>query len=199
MASDVQRIDAGLDRRRADDATLALMSASVPVLTRRRLLALGAGAAAVFAVAGGAAWLWRPGWRGGQLTDSGRAVFRAVARVVLEGALPADPEAANAALDRHLLDLDRSIAGFPAATQAELSQLLGLLSVSAGRQWLTGLASDWSTASEVELEAALRRMRLSDQGLRQQAYHALRDLTNAAFYAQPDAWSAMGYPGPTRL
>ena len=30
----------------------------------------------------------------------------------------------------------------------------------------------------------------------QQAYQALRDLTNAAWFADPEAWSAIGYPGP---
>ena len=39
-------------------------------------------------------------------------------------------------------------------------------------------------------------MRTSTLELRQQAYHALRDLTNAAFYANPDVWPLLGYPGP---
>ncbi len=167
--------------------------------SRRRLLQLGAGATALFTVAGGAAWLWRPGVRGGRLTPSGRAVFRAVARAVLEGSLPAEPAALDAALERHLQRLDETIAGFPAATQAEIAQLLGVLSVSATRQWLTGLRSDWADASVNELEAALRRMRTTDHELRQQAYHALRDLTNAAYFAQSERWSLLGYPGPSAV
>ena len=39
----------------------------------------------------------------------------------------------------------------------------------------------------------VERLRLA---LRQQAYHALRDLTNAAHYADPQIWALMGYPGP---
>ena len=39
-------------------------------------------------------------------------------------------------------------------------------------------------------------MRTSRIGLRQQAYHALRDLTNAAYFADPQTWPLMGYPGP---
>jgi hypothetical protein len=50
-----------------------------------------------------------------------------------------------------------------------------------------------------EIEAALRRMRHDDAALRQQAYHALRDLSNAAFYAEPAHWSLLGYPGPTPI
>ncbi len=167
--------------------------------SRRRLLQLGVGATALFAVAGSAAWLWRPGVRGGRLTASGRAVFRAVARVVLEGSLPEEPAALEAVLQRHLQRLDETIAGFPAATQGEIAQLLGVLSVSATRQWLTGLRSDWADANVSELETALRRMRTTDHELRQQAYHALRDLTNAAFFAQTEHWPLMGYPGPSAV
>jgi hypothetical protein len=42
-------------------------------------------------------------------------------------------------------------------------------------------------------------MRTSTLVLRQQAYHALRDLTNAAFYADAAAWAPMGYPGPREV
>lgn len=175
------------------------MSAASPALTRRGLLKLGLGGTAVLAVAGGAAWMWRPGLSGGHLTESGRAVFRTVARAVLEGSLPNEPSAEAAALDRHLARLDETIAGFPEATRAELGQLLGLLSVGPARQWLTGLRTDWSQAGVAEVEAALRRMRTTDHELRQQAYHALRDLTNAAYYAQPEHWAPLGYPGPSAV
>jgi hypothetical protein len=171
------------------------MKATRIALPRRRFLQLGLGAAAVFAVAGGAAWLWRPGLRDGRLTESGRAVFGAVSMAVLEGSLA--PQ--TALLDKHLSRLEEAIAGFPKVTQDELAQLLGLLSIAAGRLWFTGLPVDWAQASVAEVEAALRRMRASDHELRQQAYHALRDLTNAAFYAHPEHWSLMNYPGPTEV
>lgn len=173
------------------------MKTDAPPLSRRRLLALGIGSTVVVGVAGGAAWLWRPGVRAGRLTEAGRSVFRAVARAVLEGSLPADEAELSAALDRHLVRLDETIAGFPSATQTELAQLLGLLTVAPGRQWITGLRVDWSTASVNELEAALRRMRSADHEINQQAYHALRDLTNAAYFAQPEHWASLAYPGPT--
>lgn len=167
------------------------MNAASRSLPRRRFIQLGLGGAAVFAAAGSAAWLWRPGVREGRLTGSGRAVFGAVATAVLEGSLaPTD-------IERHLSRLDETIAGLPNATQDELAQLLGLLSVAPGRLWFTGLRPDWSQASVAELGAALHRMRGSGNELRQQAYHALRDLTNATFYAQPEHWKLLNYPGPT--
>ena len=41
-------------------------------------------------------------------------------------------------------------------------------------------------------------MRTSSLALRQQAYHALRDLTNAAYFADPQSWSAAGLSRPAR-
>ena len=40
-------------------------------------------------------------------------------------------------------------------------------------------------------------MRASRIALRQQAYHALRDLTHAAYFADAATWARLGYPGPT--
>lgn len=168
-------------------------------MQRRRLLQLGLASAAVLALGGGAAALWRPGWAGGRLTSSGRRVFRAVARAVLDGTLPTEPTAQQAALDAQLQRLDDAVRAFPAATQAELSQLLALLDAAPGRIALAGLTTGWDDASVAEAQQALQTMRTASLALRQQAYHALRDLTNAAWYADPSTWPALGYPGPSAV
>ena len=168
-------------------------------MQRRTLLRLGLGAAAALAVAGGGlAWV-RPGLVGNRLTPGGRKVFRAVARAVLDGSLPTAGAPREAALASLLDRLDTTLAGFPAAIQAELSQLLALLAAPPGRLALVGLRGDWPEATPAELQQALQDMNRSGLALRQQAYHALRDLTNAAYYADAQAWAAIGYPGPRRL
>jgi hypothetical protein len=173
------------------------MSDAPPRRTRRALFKLGIGSALALTLVGGGAWLWRPGLSSGRLTPTGRSVFRAVARAVLEGSLPLDVAARERAIDAHLVQLDTVIDALPPATRSEIAQMLALLSVAPARRWLTGLVSDWDQASLQEVEAALRRMRADPQELRQQTYHALRDLNNAAFYAQSEHWPLMGYPGPT--
>jgi hypothetical protein len=165
-------------------------------MQRRTLLKLSFGAAAVLAVAGGGLSLMRPGLVDGHMTAAARSVFHAVARAVLDGTLPTEPAQREAALAGHLKRLDDTLAGFPATTQAELSQLLALLASPPGRVGLAGLHADWPEASVSELQQSLQAMRTSTLLLREQAYHALRDLTNAAYYADPSAWSAMGYAGP---
>lgn len=165
-------------------------------MQRRSLLKLGVGAAAVLALAGGGVALFQPGLAAGRLTAAGRRVFEAVSRAVLDGSLPPAGAERRAALDAQLGRLDEVILAFPAAVQSELSQLLAILATAPGRRLLAGLATDWPGATVAELHAAFDDMRLSGIAVRQQAYHALRDLTNAAFYADASAWPLLGYPGP---
>jgi hypothetical protein len=168
-------------------------------MQRRRLLQLGLGAAAVVALAGGGIALMRPGWIDGRLTAHGRELFSAVATAVLDGSLPAAGPARDAALQAHLQRLDGTIAAFPSFTQSEIAQLIALLASTPGRVVLAGLHTPWADASVAEIQAALQGMRISSLALRQQAYHALRDLTNAAFFSDPSTWALLGYPGPTDL
>lgn len=165
-------------------------------MQRRSLLKLGVGAATLLALTGGGVALFQPGLSGGRLSPAGKTVFEAVARAVLDGSLPASAPERRAALDAQLKRLDDVILAFPAAVQSELSQLLALLATAPGRRLLAGLASDWPDASVAEIQAAFNDMLTSRLAPQQQAYHALRDLTNAAFYADPSAWPLVGYPGP---
>ena len=168
-------------------------------MQRRSLLKLGVASAALLVVAGGGLALLQPGLARGRLTLAARAVFHAVARLVLDGSLPAAGAERDAALQAHLDRLDAVLANFPETTRAELSQLLALLISSPGRTLLAGLHTDWDVASRDELAQAMQGMRTSSLVLRQQTYHALRDLTNAAFYADSVTWPLLGYPGPAAL
>ena len=168
-------------------------------MQRRRFLKLGVGAAALLAVAGGGVALLRPGLVNGHLTESARVVFHAIARAVLDGSLPSVAGEREAALQAQLKRLDAVLAAFPTATQRELSQLLGLLASAPGRVALAGLRTGWQEASVADVQRSLQDMRTSSLALRQQSYHALRDLTNAAFYADPSAWPLLGYSGPREV
>ena len=166
-------------------------------MQRRRLLKIGLAATALLTLAGGGLALLRPGLVRGRLTPDAISVFEAIARAVLDGSLPIDIHEREAAVSAHLKRLDDAVASFPAATQAELSQLLALLVSAPGRSGLAGLLSPWPEATVSDLQQALQGMRTSTLALRQQTYHALRDLTNAAYYADFTAWPLLGYPGPT--
>lgn len=169
-------------------------------MRRRTLLQLGIGGAVVLAAVGGGFALRTPGLDPqGRMLEGARAVMHATARAVLDGVLPNDPSAREAALRAHLQRLDATLAAFPPATRSELSQLLALLAAAPGRLAFAGLRSPWPEAEVSDVQRALQGLRMSSLALRQQAYHALRDLTNAAFFADPSTWQKLGYPGPTSL
>jgi hypothetical protein len=168
-------------------------------MQRRTLLKLGAASAVVLIVAGGAAALLRPGLREGVLSDSGREVFSAVGRAVLDKTLPADEGARQVALQGLLTRVDVLVQSLPPHTQAELSQLLALLASAAGRRTLAGLSQPWPEASIADIQHALQDMRLSALALRQQAYAALHDITAGAYFSDPSSWPLLGYPGPLKI
>lgn len=165
-------------------------------MQRRTWLKLGLVTATGLALVGGGLALRAPAWTPEGLTASGRAVFGAVARAVLEGCLPEPTAERDAALLAWFSRLDDSIAALPPHTQAELAQLLSVLASAPGRWALAGLATDWPDASVTQVQAALTDMRHSRLALRQQAYFALRDLTAAAYFSDPSTWMALGYAGP---
>ena len=169
-------------------------------MERRTLLKLGlASSAALALVGGGAALFYEPGWRDGRLTGAGRRVLSAVAHAVLDGSLPADAGPQQAALASHLDRMDATLRAMPSATQREVGDLLALLALPPGRLALAGLAADWRLADVAQIQAALQAMRTSRLDLRQQAYHALRDLTHAAYFADSATWAQLGYPGPIKI
>jgi hypothetical protein len=117
----------------------------------------------------------------------------ALARAVLDGTLAED----EAALGRHLDAFEGVVANFPPAVRDELQLLLSMTANAAGRLGLIGTAKSLHELPRAELQQLLQSMRLSRLAMRQQAYFALRDLNYAAHFADPAAWAAIGYPGPT--
>lgn len=167
-------------------------------MRRRTWLALGAGSALALAVAGGSVALLAPALSNAKLTSSGREVFRAVARGVLDGTLPRDAtqdQSIAALLDR----IDALIANLPPHAQGELAQLLALLASAPGRVAFAGLSPPWSEATVAQVQASLESMRGSGIALRQQAFLALREIVNAAYFSEPSTWAVLGYPGPLTI
>lgn len=159
------------------------------------MLRVGLAGAGVLALAGSGVWMWRPAWQGTALTEAGQTLFVAVADAVLDGLLPADSGPRAASLQLWQADFTATVAALPPALQSEVHQLGALLASPPGRRFVVGLSADWGQASRAEVSAALQQMRLASSDLRQQAYHALRDLAAAAYFSNPERWPQLGYPG----
>ena len=178
--------------RTANDATLRAMQ-------RRTLLTVGLVAGTLLALVGGALALMQPARRDGKLGRAARLAMTAVARAVLGPLLPQAAEAQATALQAHVGRVEAAIAGLPPSLQNEVDELLTIVASAPGRLALVGLADDWHSASDAQVTLALQGMRESSLALRQQAFHALRDISNGAYFADESTWRAIGYPGPRVL
>ncbi len=165
-------------------------------MQRRTLLKLGLAGGALLAVAGASLALLQPARRDGKFTDTGRAIFAALAPAVLATLLPAEAAARSAAIAAYLPRVEAAIEGLPPALQAEVDELLTIAGSAPGRLALVGLRTAWAEASAAEVQGALAGMRDSSLALRQQAFHALRDLTSASYFSDAAPWAVIGYPGP---
>jgi hypothetical protein len=171
-------------------------------ISRRTLLKAGvAGGAALFL----ARWLQaatEPPAAGaenaGALDPAARAVVAAIIPVFLDGALP-DGSEATSARAATLADVERIIAGLPPATRKELADLFSLLVFPPTRGLIAGIWSPWPETTREAVVSFLTRWRDSRFALLRSAYAALHQLVFSAWYANPRAWPAIGYPGPPQL
>jgi hypothetical protein len=173
------------------------------MLTRRQFIKAGVlGGLTLSVLGGGYAWLKRneAGSAPASIFDrSAQAIISALAPAFLAGALPDDMQQRQAALDGILQDVGTAIAGLSAAQQKELGELFALLSFAPARWLVAGVRSPWAGARLDEAEGFLRHWRNSRFALLQSAYAALHDLILGSWYARPDSWAMIAYPGPPRL
>ncbi|HTS23337.1 MAG TPA: hypothetical protein VMN79_16190 [Casimicrobiaceae bacterium] len=132
------------------------------------------------------------------LPSGARAVFAAIVPILLDGALPAGSEC-PVAVAQTLAAIEAAIAGLPPAARAELAELFSLLGFAPTRCLVAGVWSPWPAASAESVGAFLDRWRDSRFALLRSAYEALHQIVFAAWYAQPRAWPAIGYPGPPSI
>jgi hypothetical protein len=167
--------------------------------TRRAFLTTGVLGAAALATAG---WLRLRAPRdaaGHALDADGRAIVASMVPAFLAGALPAREPERGDAIRETVASIEQAIAGLPPAAQRELAQLFALLAFAPARVVLTGTTTDWAQASVADVDAVLERWRESRIALLRSAYDGLHQLVLAAWYGNPRAWPAIGYPGPPPL
>ena len=189
---------------------------AVLVPDRRSFLKLGLAAGAALAAGGGLL-----SFAGRDAAADRATVLAAVVPAVLGDALPGGPTAPGAgagtaagsdaaagagprsmraqAIARTVQAVETAIAGLSPAAQAELSQLFLLLASAPGRTLLAGLGNPWAQATTDEVSAFLGRWRHHRLAMLRSGYQALHDLVAGAWYAMPQAWGPIGYPGPPRI
>ena len=167
--------------------------------SRRSFLQLG-GLAALALAAGGGIYRYThpPTLTRFVLDGEAKAAIDAIVPAMLAGALPADPAARAAAVSATTGRVHQAILGLPLTAQKEVQDLFGLLALAPARRLLAGVSGGWAHASADQVSAFLQDWRFHRLGMLQTAYHALHDLIIGSWYADPSAWTAIGYPGPLK-
>lgn len=163
------------------------------ILSRRQFIKTGLAGACLLSLAG---WLNAAGAR--RLSDAEREMLGALCNAMLEGALPRDAAQRRQLVALTVDGIAVEVAGLSLAAQKEVGELFGLLVLAPARRMLAGVGKPWREASVAEVTEFLQAWRSSRLNLLQSAYGALHDLTFGAWYARPDTWDAIGYPGPPR-
>src|SRR5438105_8288566 len=167
-------------------------------MKRRTFLAAGMLGAAALAAGG---WL-RYGVRhpppGRALDRDAAAIVAALVPAFLAAALPAQPPERRDAIGETVAGVDSAISGLPPLQRHELGRLFGLLAFPPARIAL-GVRAAWEDAATSDVQAALQRWQSSRSTLLRSAYEGLHQLILAAWYGNPRAWPAIGYPGPPAL
>jgi len=132
-----------------------------------------------------------------QFDGGARSVLAAIVPAILGPMLPSEAAARGAMVARTVEGVQGAVATLPLSTQKEIQDLFGLLWLAPARRLLAGIPA-WDEASTEQVAAFLQGWRTHRFGMLRGAYAALHDLVLGAWYAQPDAWAAIGYPGPIK-
>jgi len=109
---------------------------------------------------------------------------------------PGFPRPADVELPRRV-DAVVALASPPA--QAEIRQLVRLFDSALAGFLLDGQFRTFSDSAPEQQDARIRAWQVSRFTLRRTGYRALKKLVYAAYYAAPETWPAIGYPGPPSL
>lgn len=167
------------------------------MLSRRRLLVLGASGGALLAL-GGVGLSWQPGVSHPPrraLTAFGPREFStlwAVAERVCPGRDGWPPASRLDVAEK----VDALVGGLHPGDRSDLNRLLQLLENGAAGLLLDGQPAPFTARSPEAQDATLDGWRHSALTLRRTGYKALTGLIAATYYAQPEVWPLVGYPGP---
>jgi hypothetical protein len=180
---------------------MATSDSAAPRFTRRTLIKAGLAGGVVLVASG---WLYQRSRTPQALPsriargDAGE-VLRAIVPVMLAGALPTAADDLAAATQRVLANIAVAVEMLPPSIRGELDDLFAMLAFAPTRIALAGVTEPWGEAGPASIAAFLAAWRDSTFALKRSAYGALHQLITAAWYGDPAAWPAIGYPGPPML
>ncbi len=132
------------------------------------------------------------------LREADITLMRALIPVVLAGALPTGPAAAQATTDT-LHSLDQTLFYSSRAAHKQVRQLFDLLSFAPTRMAMAGVSEDWAKAKPAAVSTFLQEWRDSRIGMLRAGYIGLVQMIEMSWYLQPQSWPATGYVPARRV
>ena len=126
-------------------------------------------------------------------------LFAAIAGVILQHSLPANPQERALRIAEGVRGVDALIANLPPGVRGELRQVLDLLGFAPTRLLLTGAWRGWAESSSEQVTEALRNLSTSRFSLKRRIYQALHLLTGSSAFGAEWSWALVGYPGPPQV
>ena len=130
------------------------------------------------------------------IDDEVAVVLSVLIPVVLDGALPVEPQVRTAKINRVIEGIRFALKKLPPATHKELSDLFGLLNNRLVMLAFVGSFTPMSQMTAQQVMSLLEAWRNSFVHLLNIAYEGLKELIFAAWYGNPDNWQTMGYNKP---
>jgi hypothetical protein len=164
---------------------------------RRTLLKLGLGGGVLLALGGVGLYLRetvrrQPASKLEVLDEREFSVLWAVAERMCPGG-----EGFPRASEVHVAEkVDAFLANSHPGVQADVKKVLGLLESALAGSLLDGRTRPFTQLDPTEQDATLDGWRRSRIAVRRTAFQALHGLCMGSYYASPETYAAVGYPGP---
>jgi hypothetical protein len=134
-----------------------------------------------------------------QLRDADVDLWRALIPAMLGGVLPADAAAREPLVAEILYRIDGAIALLRPALRKATFDMLDFVETKAPRVLSGGYWGAWHGASVEDAAGVLESWSTSKFDLLRVCYRSLHDLVMGSWYAMPQSWAAVGYPGPPQI
>ena len=138
-------------------------------------------------------------FRSAELSPEHHGLLEALIRGFLGPALPAAAAERESALALCKQNVLAGISGLAPLSQAEIGELLDMLSHPVGRRLLGGPANEWKLATDEELSKFLTGLRFHSLTLLRPAYAGLHNIVLGSWYSAEISWGAIGYTRPFNL
>lgn len=133
------------------------------------------------------------------LTDQDKILLQAICPVILKEVIPSSDIDKKVAIETVLYNIDFCLSRMSITLKGDIRLLFDLLNNFIGRVVFARMWNSWENASQSEIEAFINRCRISEFSLYANIFIVLHSLVVNCWYAQPQSWQQIGYPGPPEI